>query len=80
MAIRAGLREELLTLSVAERRELAEELCDSIEDEAGDAAWEVAWEVEIERRMAEVAAGSVKLVDADEVHAELRAELGRTAR
>lgn len=80
MAIRAGLREELLTLSVAERRELAEELCESLEDEPGDAAWEEAWSVEIERRLAEVTAGSVKLVDADDVHAELRAELGRTAR
>ena len=80
MAIRAALREELLTLTVAERRELAEELCESLEDELGDEEWEVAWGAEVARRLAEVEAGTVKLVDADEVHDELRAELGRTSR
>jgi|JI10StandDraft_1071094.scaffolds.fasta_scaffold27614_6 putative addiction module component (TIGR02574 family) len=75
MAIRVGLREELLTLSVTERRELAEELCASLEDELGERAWEEAWSSEVERRLAQVTSGAVTLVDADEVHADLRAEL-----
>lgn len=80
MAIRAGLREELLKLTAAERRDLAEALCDSLEDERGDAGWEDAWRAELEKRMADVTSGSVQLVDADEVHAGLRSELRRIPR
>ena len=76
MTIRAGLREELLTLSVSERRELAEELCEELDDESLDPAWEQAWSQEVERRLADVNAGKVALIDADEVHSSLRAELG----
>lgn len=45
-----------------------------------DAKWERAWSVEIERRVDDAADGRVELVDADEVHAELRAEIERRAR
>ncbi len=76
MTIRAGLREELRTLSVSERRELAEELCEGLDDESLDPAWEQAWSQEVERRLADVNAGKVALIDAEEVHSSLRAELG----
>ncbi len=75
MAIRAALREELLALSTVERRELAEALCEDLDDESLDPAWEQAWSGEVDGRLAEVVAGKVALLDADEVHSELRAEL-----
>lgn len=77
MAIRVALREELLTLSAVERRELAEALCESLDDEPLDPPWEQPWSREVERRLAEVVAGKVSLLDADEVHSDLRAELSR---
>nr|MDQ3295188.1 addiction module protein [Myxococcota bacterium] len=72
MSIRPELRTELLTLSPEERQELADELYESLVDESVDPEWERAWSAEIERRMADVAADRVELIDADEVHAELR--------
>jgi hypothetical protein len=36
-----------------------------------------AWSREVEVRLAEVVAGNVALLDPDEVHAELRADLSR---
>ncbi|MEO8841073.1 MAG: addiction module protein [Kofleriaceae bacterium] len=75
MSIRPELRSELLTLSADERQELADELYESLVDESLDPDWESAWSKEIEQRMADVASDRVKLVDADEVHAELRSEL-----
>jgi hypothetical protein len=45
-----------------------------------DRPWERAWTVEIERRVEDVADGRVELVDAHEVHAELRTEIERRAR
>lgn len=56
---------------------LAEELCESLDDEPLDPAWEQAWSQEIQERMADVTGGKVALVDTDDVHAELRAELAR---
>jgi len=75
MSIRPELRSELLTLSPDERQELADDLYESLVDESLDPEWERAWSAEIQTRMAEVAAGSVELVDADDVHAQLRDEL-----
>lgn len=72
MSIRPELRTELLMLSPEERQELADELYDSLVDESLDPEWERAWSAEIERRMADVAADRVELIDADEVHADLR--------
>jgi hypothetical protein len=42
--------------------------------------WERLWSIEIERRMTDVVAGRVQLVDAGEVHVELRAELRNRCR
>lgn len=75
MSIRPELRSELLTLSPEERQELADELYESLVDESLDSDWERAWSEEIEKRMAGVTAGNVELIDADEVHSQLRDEL-----
>ena len=86
MAIRPELRAELLALSVEERGELADELYESLPDEPPEPpeppepGWAEAWSDELARRLADVAGGRVELVDADEVHAELRAELRDPAR
>jgi putative addiction module component (TIGR02574 family) len=74
MSIRPELRDELLHLSPEERQELADELYESL-DESRDPEWERAWAAEIERRVQDVAEGRVELLDADAVHADLRAEL-----
>ena len=75
MSIRPELRSELLTLSPEERQELADELYESLVDESLDPEWERAWSDEIQKRMADVSAGTAELIDADEVHAQLRDEL-----
>lgn len=80
MALRPELRDEILTLSREERHELADEIYESLVDEPLDPEWERAWSNEIEQRVADVVAGRVELVDADEVHAELRAELRDASR
>ena len=72
MSISPELRRELLTLSPEERQELADDLYESLVDESLDPEWERAWSKEIEQRMADVAADRVELIDADEVHAQLR--------
>jgi putative addiction module component (TIGR02574 family) len=59
------------TLPVEDRARLAEELLDSLQ-ETSDANADAAWEREIERRVAEIEAGSVKLVPAEDVHADAR--------
>ena len=59
------------TLSAEDRVRLVEELLDSLQGES-DAEAESAWDREIERRVAEIESGAVKLVSAEEVHAEAR--------
>ena len=66
---------KLLKLPANERQELADEIYDSLDDEPVDPAWESAWSDEIVRRVQEIADGNVHLVDADDMHAELRDEL-----
>lgn len=80
MSIRPELRAELLTLPAREREELADQLYASLEDEPMDPDWEQAWSQELSRRVADIADGRVELIDADEVHDELRAELRDPAR
>jgi putative addiction module component (TIGR02574 family) len=58
-------------LSAEERARLAEELLESLQGEA-DADAEAAWDREIERRVAEIESGAVRLIPAEEVHAEVR--------
>jgi putative addiction module component (TIGR02574 family) len=59
------------TLPAEDRARLAEELLDSLQ-ETSDADADAAWEREIERRVAEIEAESVKLVPAEDVHADAR--------
>ena len=59
------------TLSPEDRARLAEELLDSLQEES-DADTGAAWEREIERRVAEIESGAVKLIPAEDVHAEAR--------
>jgi putative addiction module component (TIGR02574 family) len=80
MAIRPEVRDEILALSPEDRHELADEIYESLVDEPLDPDWERAWSREIERRINDVVAGRVDLVDFDEVHAELRAELRGSSR
>jgi putative addiction module component (TIGR02574 family) len=59
------------TLPSQDRARLAEELLDSLHGDS-DAEADSAWDLEIERRVAEIEAGTVKLVSAEDVHAEAR--------
>ncbi len=59
------------TLSAEDRARLVEELLDSLQGES-DTEVENAWDREIERRVAEIESGAVKLISAEEVHAEAR--------
>ena len=65
-----------MTLSVEDRARLAEELLQSLVQES-ESEVETAWDREIERRVAEVEAGTVKLIPAQEVHAEVRGRIRR---
>jgi putative addiction module component (TIGR02574 family) len=59
------------TLPSHDRARLAEELLDSLHGDS-DAEADAAWDLEIERRVAEIEAGTAKLVTAEDVHAEAR--------
>jgi len=80
MAIRPELRDEILTLSSEERHDLADGIYESLLEEPLDPEWEQAWSREIEQRVEDIVAGRVELVDADVVHADLRAELRDASR
>lgn len=80
MAIRAELRRELLSLTPEERQELADELYESLVEESSDPVWESAWSAEIRQRVSDIAGGKVELIDAEDVHRELRDELRGTRR
>ena len=59
------------TLSAEDRARLVEELLDSLQGES-DVEAESAWDREIERRVAQIESGTVKLISAEEVHTEAR--------
>ena len=59
------------TLPSHDRARLAEELLDSLQGD-DDTEADAAWDREIERRVAEIEAGTVKLISAEDVHAEAR--------
>ncbi len=75
MATRRELRDAALELPREERQALAEELYESLDEEGDDPEWSDAWSDEIERRLQDIAAGRVELIDAQTVHDELAAEL-----
>lgn len=59
------------TLPSHDRARLAEELLDSLHGES-DSDADAAWDREIERRVAEIETGAVKLISAEDVHVEAR--------
>ena len=65
------VRDEAMALSPEERGHLAEELLDSVRSDE-DAEWDDEYTAEIQRRVAEIDAGTAKLVSADEAIASAR--------
>ncbi|MBS0448269.1 MAG: addiction module protein [Proteobacteria bacterium] len=64
------------TLPPEDRARLAEELLESLEQDPSTEV-EAAWDREIQRRVAEVEAGTAALIPAEDVHAEARRLIGR---
>lgn len=77
MSVRPELRRELLTLPPEERQELADELYESLIDASIDPEWEREWSKEIEQRAQDVVNDRVELIDAADVHREVRSDLRR---
>jgi putative addiction module component (TIGR02574 family) len=73
------VRTEALRLSEAERAELAHGLVESLDGPA-DTDAESAWDAEIVRRLAEIDAGTAKLIDREEMRRRMRARMNRCAR
>ncbi len=69
------LRSEVLGLPELERAELAHELVKSL-DAPFDADAAEAWDEEILRRLAEIDAGTAKLIDREELRRRMRARIG----
>ena len=69
------LRSEVLMLPEAERAELAHALVKSL-DAPTDADATEAWDKEIMRRLAEIDAGTAKLIDRDEFRRRMQAQIG----
>lgn len=61
-----------LELSASERAALAQRLLASLDE---DAEIEEAWATEVERRLAEVESGAVKVIPLEEALAQIRASL-----
>ena len=71
------VRTEALSLSEAERAELAQNLIASL-DGPPDQGVESAWDVEIRRRLAEVDSGTAQLIDREEFRRRMRERMSRT--
>jgi putative addiction module component (TIGR02574 family) len=69
------VRSEALSLSEAERAELAHSLIASL-DGPSDVDAGSAWDAEILRRLAEIDSGTAELVDRDELRRRMRARMG----
>jgi putative addiction module component (TIGR02574 family) len=68
------VRSEALSLSEAERADLAHSLVESL-DGPPDTDTETAWDAEILRRLAEIDAGTAELIDRDELRRRMRARM-----
>jgi putative addiction module component (TIGR02574 family) len=80
MAAYEVLLDQALQLSDEERGKLAARLLQSLDpdaDELSPEPWDDAWSVELDRRVREVRAGTVELIDGDETLAELDAIANR---
>jgi putative addiction module component (TIGR02574 family) len=67
------VRDQAMELTTEERGWLAEQLWDSART-AEEREIDEAWDKEVERRVAEIDAGTAKLIPGDEVIRELRAK------
>lgn len=70
------LRAEVLKLSEPDRADLAQQLVASL-DGTPDPKVEKAWDIEILRRLAEIDAGTAKLIDRAEFSHRMRARVNR---
>lgn len=66
---------DALALDADQRAVVANALLESLHDSGDTGEVDAAWRAEVTRRLAEVRAGAVELVDADEHYARLRASL-----
>jgi putative addiction module component (TIGR02574 family) len=71
------VRSEALSLSEAERAELAHNLVASLDGPA-DPDVETAWDAEILRRLAEIDSGTANLIDREEFSRRMRARMSRS--
>lgn len=71
----AGLIRDALALDADQRAVVANALFESLREAGDTGEVEAAWRAEATRRLAEVRAGAVELVDADEHYTRLRASL-----
>jgi putative addiction module component (TIGR02574 family) len=71
----AELKRKAAQLNDNERAELALALIESLDRET-DVGVEEAWQIEVERRVAQIERGEVKLIPGDEVFARVRRKLG----
>ncbi len=71
----AELKRKAAQLNENERAELALALIESLDGKA-DVGVEEAWQIEVERRVAQIQRGEVKLIPGDEVFARVRRKLG----
>lgn len=71
------VRLDALRLSESDRAELAQSLIASLDGPA-DPNVEAAWDAEILRRVGEIADGTAKLIDRDELRRRIQARLRRT--
>jgi hypothetical protein len=76
MAALEKVLEQALSLNEEERTELVARLLPTLEpadgETVGEEEWQTAWSAELNKRAAEVADGSVELVDGDDVMREVR--------
>ena len=71
----ATLIRDGLALDADQRAVVAHALLESLHDAGDTGEVDATWRVEATRRLAEVRAGAVELVDADEHYARLRASI-----
>lgn len=75
-----ALIEQALRLSVEDRRELVTRLLESLDDEPTDPGHVAAWTEVIDRRLQEIADGSVELIDGHVAMAHARDAVVAAAR
>lgn len=76
----AEIEKDLMALPIQDRARIAADLIRSLDDDGEPLSreeWEAAWAEEISRRLEDIQAGRVELLDAEQVMAELRARYSK---